>query len=309
MASPLLQHVQSFWGGDEWKAWEGLLTHSATCTDPQCECKTFIEKFAHFSNELPIDPSAPREEQESWLWWSHVGKSALEWQCMLCGRISIHDGRRRLKEDRIKLNNLKRHAMTPSHQQRVSEFLGEPIDRRIPPAAHLKEVHDIFRSGKAPSAGYTLSDGTILCFRKLVEYLWIIEEAELDELRESIRDADCANILRDERLSRLHMRIRLGTEKSDVASTFLGQARHAGQTSRQVLAATAEVFRRVCTVFADAPKTASVSPEFLESLFDHLREIVEAVTVDSASNEVCSFNDMSIQSDDWPKGLSLRPQP
>ena len=99
------------------------------------------------------------------------------------------------------------------------------------------------------------------------------------------------NILRDDRQNRLHMRFRCGAPLRETISGFLGQARSEGHSALEKTLATENVFRRFATEFVDPPSGAHVQPRFDEQLFDHMRRIFEALTIDSASNERASAAD------------------
>ena len=109
------------------------------------------------------------------------------------------------------------------------------------------------------------------------------------------------NLIREERQSRMHMRFRVaGLRLAEVLGKgtcseagFLGQARHHRPDAIGIMEATVLVFRTFCTKYADPPLGAQVEPEFLLKDFEHMLEILEAISVDSAENEIVSVKDIN----------------
>ena len=123
---------------------------------------------------------------------------------------------------------------------------------------------------------------------------WTLEEALLQMKQEDVWQASVMNILRDERHKRLHFRYRVGSETDlSVKCDYLGQTKEHGSTALEMVEATKYVFRTFCTKFANAPKCASVEPVFNADLYEHMRNITEAISIDSASNEIAGAHDLS----------------
>jgi len=56
--------------------------------------------------------------------------------------------------------------------------------------------------------------------------------------------------------------------------------------------ATDDVLKDACTMYKNPPDGAAVKPRFCKETYDHARHILEAVSVDSAENEIVSVGDM-----------------
>jgi len=107
-------------------------------------------------------------------------------------------------------------------------------------------------------------------------------------LQDFVAKSSVANMSRDEAHGRMHIRMRCATPDLDVASFYLGQSSEHKPSSLGVVEGTANVFRSFCTRYANAPPSANVTPFFDEEKYEHLRKILEAISIDSASNEVCA---------------------
>ena len=109
-----------------------------------------------------------------------------------------------------------------------------------------------------------------------------LAEALQGHKRERLRHAKVAMLIRDERHKRLHFRFRCVDAHMVLTKGYLGQSvSHTGD-ALGILKATEAVLRRFCT------KASWRGGEFDEELYNHLRLILEAISIDSASNEVCS---------------------
>ena len=151
-----------------------------------------------------------------------------------------------------------------------------------------------FRKGAAPSADYELPSGRVSP-EKLEKMLWCLSEASDDIKREVLRAAEVIQLTRDERHSRLHIRFSCINDAFEVTRTYLGQSRGHSQDALSLADATQSVLERICTARGDPPRgVAMVAPQFDHELYEHIRLAVEALAVDSASNETVSATDMSV---------------
>ena len=113
-----------------------------------------------------------------------------------------------------------------------------------------------------------------------------------------MRHADTFNLIRDERNNRMHVRFsvaarRLISESCCKAAGFLGQSRDHKPDAIGIMEATIIVFKMFCTKYANPPANSAVTTEYDEALFKRMLEILEAITIDSAENEVVSAKDIN----------------
>ena len=264
--------------------------HIATCNVDSCLCR----QVRRWQGLLPLirDPDAHADERHSWLGWYLHDDGVVETFCTACAYVH---GKAAMGV--CKLGNLMRHAATRRHRQAVSVFLGRTFSdvttTTAPPASLFKGVLAQFQRGVAPSGGYTLPNGVHVGHEKAQKVLWALAEALTQQKAEQVRQAVCMNILRDERKGRLHVRFRVADAGLGAHRGYLGQARDFVPDAAGLTAATDQVFRTFCTKFAAPPPGAAVAPTFDEPLYRHMCQVVEAITVDSASNEVTAARDMS----------------
>ena len=128
---------------------------------------------------------------------------------------------------------------------------------------------------------------------KTTRMVWTLGEADREIKADHVKDAACLNLLHDERHGRLHFRFRICKSDMTVVCGYLGQTRDAGQSAIDLTDATEEVYKLVCTKFANAPSGSSVVPKFDPYLFQHLKQITEAISIDSAAHGLVSAGDMS----------------
>ena len=271
-----------------------LRDHKASCDDESCGCKLFEEYFETWSERLPLDPMAPGD---TWLWFSTGPSQSFCWVCVACHRTNFKNNS---MSSCWKISNLLRHHNSASHLRHVAAFLGKPksyfegLGCDTASTQKIELFKDVFRqshSGQAASQGYILSSG-IVGVDKLNKILWCLLAADIDLKRDALRIAETLNISRDERHGRLHIRFRCTTINSVFHGGYLGQAIGFQPDALGKTEATRGVYKAFCTKFHDPPTDAVVCPEFDEKLFDHMRKVTEAISVDSAANEIVSANDM-----------------
>ena len=97
----------------------------------------------------------------------------------------------------------------PSHKAALAQFLGRASGgaaARPPTTNQFKDVLRLFKRGLAPSTkdGYVLADGSRLGPEKVHRHLWCLSEGDRRIKASALVQADCMNILRDDRQNRLH---------------------------------------------------------------------------------------------------------
>jgi hypothetical protein len=289
-------------------AWTALQRHAKTCHLDGCCCKCLINKFGAWANRLPLPTSEESEvgSGSTWLWFQFNANGMLRWRCVAC-----HNSSNGFREEKtgcalngvqsIQLHNLLRHHQSTDHRIAANTFLGlQPAESmyRAPDRSLFKQVFVEFQKGVAPGQwGYTLPTGNV-GKDKANLVLWCMSESIFDQKRELMRRATVFNLIRDERNARMHIRFRVAARKLIEASRccraagFLGQSRNQRPDAIGIMEATIAVFKTFCTKYAGCP-VGVVKPQFSESLFKHMLVILEAITIDSAENEVVSAKDIN----------------
>ena len=166
------------------------------------------------------------------------------------------------------------------------------LARTIAKTRFPEDVYNAFSTGLAPHNGYSLPSGEIVDSRKLHKMLWALEQAHRQRKQTWIRSATCVNLLRDERHGRLHIRFRCSDASATCFSGYLGQSREHKPSSIGINEATREVLTDFCTLWQSPPAECALAPTFDQELFRHLSRSIEAISIDSASNEKASVKDM-----------------
>ena len=162
----------------------------------------------------------------------------------------------------------------------------------------FKDCYRQLHAGASTMNGLTLADGTIVGRNKADDAKWLLGESLLHMKQDDVRKAETLNLFRDERQSRLHMRYRCVNSNVTEKCGYLGQARDFAGTATGKNVATKHVFTQFCTKFADAPSHAHVEPCLDSELLNHMRNISEAISVDSAAVEVAAAKDACRSSQD-----------
>ena len=122
---------------------------------------------------------------------------------------------------------------------------------------------------------------------------WCCCEALMDMHREQLCRCVVGCLLRDERRGRLHVRFRGARDDLERVSFYLGTYITNDQTAIAINEATSAVATTFCTSRSLPPTGATCETHLDRELLDKLTSIVEACTVDAASNEVTGVRDMS----------------
>lgn len=276
--------------------WSELVRHCGACTTIGCQCKTFRKQFNTWAKELPADPRLEDNAPGTWLWFRFTDKGALRWLCLVChADMDLEDEDQSDEPTCFRISNFHKHHNSHQHRENVAKLCGglAPARTAAPSEELFKQLLAAFQKGEAVNEGYDLAAGRV-GRDKANMMLWCIYEAEGDAHRESLKKADCWNLMRDERRGRLHIRFRCSNSKDiDVQSGFLGQARNFQPDAIGITAATREVIVKACSSRTDPPLGLEATPHFDRDLYESVRMKLEAVSVDSAENEIVSARDMS----------------
>ena len=142
----------------------------------------------------------------------------------------------------------------------------------------------------------------IICRPTNHETGYCLSEAHQKVVRDQLRSACTINLLRDERKKRLQLSWRAATSDGTHMDGGAGISTTHGSKAIGITEGTRSILKRLCTSLKDPPwYTAAMKPvaileQFDEQLFNHIRNITEAITIDSASDELVSASDMSASS-------------
>lgn len=179
---------------------------------------------------------------------------------------------------------VKRHARCKSHIKAVSMMIGiSPGSMQGAPSIdEFAQVLQHFRKG-----------GSVRSFLegqssdRVAMLRWCVFEsmAELD--RQFLRTASTMSICRDARRARLMVRFGAASSKLDVRTGMLGCRKNGGETSVEIVKATADIFKVFCTRYFAPPRCyLGPPPEVDQELLNHVTSIVEMLNTDAASNEL-----------------------
>ena len=297
-----------------------LLEHSRSCRDASCPCKSFVKNFEHWAPLLPLCESHP---EETWLWHRFFkredGRVAVTWTCVACdtsGYASHHYAGQRTEScsSKIRLANLQRHQESPDHLRAIADKFGLDMSSEIrnavtaPTLELFKELVEAFQKGGTTTSGFKLRTCSV-SVEKANELLWCCEEAIVDTRLELISSADSTCIMRDERHHRMHLRYRIGRLGRPPRAGFLGQSRNHKPDSIGLSEATVEIYKACCTRFSNPPRGCLLTPVFEEAAYKNLCKTTEAISIDSAENEVVAVKDMKKLPDFPDRVFTLRDLP
>ena len=282
-----------------------LEKHIRSCSIDGCGCRTFYKCFNSWAAKLPVAPGA--DADDTWLWFNIDDQAKFRWMCVVChGEAYLQGCLEQCRKGDIvnpqmpKLSHLLVHHDSTRHRENVAKMFGtkSAVEYVAPSKLLFMKLRNAFQAGAAPTGGYELPSGR-LAVAKANNMLWCLDQGLCDIRIDVLARAETINILRDERHSRMHVRMRASTDTSEVPFVgYLGQSRGHRPDAIGIAAATLAVFRNACWTRANPPAGAVVEPRFHQDTFDHARRAVEAVSVDSAENEVVAVSDMSRKKDD-----------
>jgi hypothetical protein len=285
-----------------------LFEHIKSCTARSskkhpCHCSRFLRNFDTWGKRLPINPLADADpsEKETWLWYTICNEGRrFDWNCVICEKAYKSPCRDR-RAGHCNVANMLRHSTENHHIKAVAKLLRvspESLGCRnlAPPLEMFRNIFTQFQEGRVPSQGFVLPGGEIVEKEKAKRLVWDLSESNLQMQQDHMRVAECANLLRDERHGRLHCRFRCTNADIETHAGYMGQSRDFEPDATGITAACKEVYTEFCTKFIDPPSGAVVRPQLDATLFEHIRTITEAVSTDSASNEVTAVQDSRLPS-------------
>ncbi len=278
-----------------------LPLHMKGCNSRTCPCAKYQKLLSGRAHRLlPLVHPSLRDAfadklgdvacDETWL-TPHCTEKHVELRCLACNQskqtaVSFRGP--------LRLGNLLKHHNSYTHQQRVGLLFG--MDRSMldfsitgPSTDDLREVLDEISKGTAIRRG-TAHMGK----HKTTKSTWCLAEALRNKHREFLSAAVTLNLLRDERHQRLQIQFRAACADGATMSGILGLPQPADSTAIGLCQATLQCFKNFCTPLLDPPCLKENPPAscFNAELYEHLLSITEAITIDSAENEVVASYDM-----------------
>ncbi|CAE7510513.1 unnamed protein product [Symbiodinium sp. KB8] len=194
---------------------------------------------------------------------------------------------------------------------RIAQFKQYRFQAHAESAAHLGAVQRLLHPGGevasadsgAPTLqqygallswvrkGGSLRDGvpSVGHFWKCRQMVFTAAEAARRQYRKWLRESTSISLLRDERKSRVLIRFRCSDQNGVRHLGMLGRPKLTKGTASKLNEVTKQALRRFCTTNFAAPNRKPETAETCdESLYEHVRLHVHALTVDSASNEVAA---------------------
>ena len=265
-----------------------LNAHVNECIDSKCSCRVVVRNSDKWCKRLTLGNT-----NTPWLHFIINKCGKLRWTCLVCNGIFKDPVPEGPDTQTVQFKNLAKHHGSHTHRERVAKILGDDDlmpSSTTPPKELFKELFRAFQKGDAPRDGYELKCG-IIAFRKANMMLWCMDQGINDSKRELFSQCELLNLIRDERNGRMHLRYRSGASDMPVNSNYFGQSRGHAPDALGLTEATLQCFKALATSRAHCPEPR-VKARFDQSLFDESCKKVEAISIDSAENEVVSATDM-----------------
>ena len=265
-----------------------IRAHAVKCRTNGCPCKKYVANRNQWAQHFTILDDGPQSDDgaqsdDTWLWHNIDAHGKVSITCVVCGmKLPCH------------FASLRRHHQSASHLKSIATFLGKPLQYvafTAPLVESFKQMFCAFHEGRAARSGFDLPSGHV-GRTKANLMLWCLNEALLERDREFLVQSSCLMIMRDERRGRLHFRFRGASSLLIVSAGYLGQSVGHTPDALGIRDATMQVIKRFCTRRSNPPPGSKLETCFDTSLCDRMLSCLEAVSVDSASNEVCAVTDM-----------------
>ena len=239
-----------------------------------------------------LDASQAHQLKTSWLMaLTADDEKDVHLQCLACSKAKLTSlwakGRVPLSASAKSVNwSVKRHSQSKSHQQAVLSFLDMNKDDNIPGCPSLGEFESLFND---------IGDGKSLrkcggnsSFSDKVQLMaWSLKESLAERDRKALASAETISLVRDARHNRLLIRFASVDSEFQTHSGIVGSMKDMGDKAGQVVAATREGLKRLCTSRDRPPRWYKGAEEsFDSSLMHHIMEKTEIITTDSAENEL-----------------------
>jgi hypothetical protein len=281
--------------------------HRSSCNLPECaRCafeKTAADKLAVSFPILPADweehfPTLETSKQvlarSCWLAAAKTGKI---WGlgCVVCAASGFQTIFGKFlwqgSEDRIHFGKLGKHHDSADHRRAAACYLGLGPETTLP-----SPPTEEFRI-----ALQQLFKGSVIEQGKHAALRWCLHEALMDMHRGFVRGATTMSLCRDERQRVLLLRYVSVDKNLNISRGVLGAKKESAVGADGIVSSTHEIFQRFCTRRHEPPRhgdsshrsnpgTASGTPGLDKDLLVHLRNTIEVVTVDAASDETLAVD-------------------
>ena len=295
-----------------------LRAHNVQCRNIRCGCGTFVARYQRYADKLPLIHRsfecaftaefghdalfAFHQMAESWLAFDYSGE-VVRWGCWLCRNYLRSPGCGEPDMEfcgiasvsaipNFKLSTLRRHHNCPLHERALAHFLHMPAPsaKNRPPA--VEDFKKILLSVHSATSTYQAIDEARKV--KSSRMIWALAESLKNIWRQFLHKATTVNILRDERHKRLQLAFRAADSELNVMKGLLGISKTHEGGAIGITDATRQICTHFCTVnYAPPYKNDDCRAPILDQkLLDHIRHITEAITIDSASDELASARDL-----------------
>ena len=278
------------------------LLHLSECTVSSCPRCCYAKRKESWSKRFPLitedmrsrgfrPEAAPVAKRawltESWLAGREKGPS-FGLGCVACAE--AHASRNPYCNFEVSphstaaLNNFGKHHTSKAHFDNVLKFFEVDLGPSglildfAPSADEFKTVWLELRKGIAPSQGVPSVGGG----NKVSRMAMCLSEAQWSFDRDFVRDASCLSMTRDERAGRLLIRFQACKEDLTTRTGIFGQINDGGTGAVQIAKGTMRVVEQFCTVGKVGAGQGSLDQDLKEKVL----AITEAITVDSASDEL-----------------------
>ena len=203
--------------------------------------------------------------------WLHVTEFGL--QCIACKRAGLAgpwcDGTAGANVKDLRMWFVSKHANSKAHVTAVKQILG--ISAAVAGAPEISEFEAVLKKIQSGASLRNVCDSSFSDKTSLMA--WTLQEAVLNEIRDHLADAETISLTRDARRQRLLIRYGACNSKGQSHAGMLGMIRDYGDNAGEIVKATREILKRVCTSHASPPRWyAGPASFFNEELFERIRK-------------------------------------
>lgn len=261
-----------------WKNHKGCLREEATM---KCGINS-IDKDK-------LDASQMHQLKTSWL-IALEDNTGVHLQCLACSKANLGSlwgkGRVPLTSSFKKVRwSIIRHSQSKTHEQAALSFLGVGKEE-IPGCPPVKDFEELLKNiGDGQSL--RKCNGHSSSSDKVQLMAWTLKEALAERDRQALSHAETISLARDARHNRLLVRFACVDSKFQTDMGVVGLIKDSGDRAGQVVGATREALKRLCTP-NDKPPRWYCGPEATldAGLMKHIMDKTELITTDAAENEL-----------------------
>ena len=254
--------------------------HQKACKDDQCTRCKWLTKKSCFIRMTRLGGKS----SASWLRAGYAMDGLWGLGCTVCHQSGGTSWFARFMGGRgeLKPKTLAKHAESKEHKAAATQEFG-PTGHPVGRAPAVEEFQKMLAELERGTSTRCLAKGTTST--KVRGIVWCLVEAMKEKDRKFLSKARSIVLIRDESGGRLLVRFGAVDKDLQVRRGFLGQSRDAGSKASNIVQATRSVLRDFCTTFHGSPSKA-LSPQLEVELYAHIKDRVEVIVNDSASNEI-----------------------